>query len=249
MATPIVAVATGISAAGTSQSTAFDLSGYTGLNVISTSVTSPQANGVQLPVAQTGFSLSLVNSSTAPVLVYPQLAGIINAAAANAAYSLGVGLTVEFINTNGLNWSTIASGSGSSTGIPSFNSGGTALVAAATLTPAQSTQVIGLNGAGSAIFTVTLPAPAIGLQYEFVVQTAAVAHSITITSTTALMYGDTLTADATISSSPLSATLTTNYVFVAAAAIVGDSLLVRCLDGAHWLCRGVSNVHTGSTVS
>jgi hypothetical protein len=246
MASPQVGVASGLIAAGTNQITALDLSGYTGFNQLSTVAS---GTGVQLPPAVPGFNLILSNNGANACLVYPLLGGIINSLAVNVGYSLGPGAVVEFMCKDGLNWYSVSSGSSSGSGIGGFNSGGTALVAATTLTTSQSGQVLGLNGAGSAVFTVTLPTASAGLQYEFVVQTAAVAHSITITSTTALMYGDTLTADAVISSSPLSATLTTNYIFVASAAIVGDRLLVRCLDGTHWICNGLSNVHTGSTVS
>jgi hypothetical protein len=243
MAAPVVGVASAITAAGTNAATAFDLTGYVGVNIVSTCAAGA---GVQLPVAPPGFNLLLANTAANVCLVYPQTGGQINSlTVSTGAYTLGVGAIVEFFSKDGLNWVTGPGGSATSTGIPLLSY--ITYVANATVTPSQSGLVIGL-GTGAANYTITLPTAAAGLNYTFVCSTAAEAKTVTVTSTTALMYGRSIAADATAVTTPLSATLTTNYIF-GTSSVVGDSIGVKCLDGTHWICDSYMALHGAGTVS
>ena len=245
MSAPIVGLQSSITAAGTTQATAFDLSGYVGVAVVTTSVTG-SASGVQLPVAVPGQSIVVVNSAAVPVLVYPQLGGSINGLSANASYSLAPSVSVEFMNTSGLGWAGIASGSPASSGIssqPLLN-----VSAATTLTAAQSGLTIGINTNASTAYTVTLPAPAAGLYYMFRLATATLAHAVTVAATGALCWGGSIANDATAVTTPLSATKTTNNIF-GTSSVVNDSLRVECIDGVNWACNSQSALHGAFTVS
>ena len=98
----ISSVATGISAAGTVQANATALT--KGINVVST-VTAGQ--GVVLPTAIAGMRITVLNTSANTLLVYPAVNGIINAAAANVAYSSPAGAKLDFLSTTTTQWYTL----------------------------------------------------------------------------------------------------------------------------------------------
>jgi hypothetical protein len=97
-------VSTGISANGSTQGTATSLTRP--INVVST-VSSGQ--GVILPTAIAGMRIIVINTSANSLSVYPATSGIINSAAANAAFSLGAGARLEFISTSTTQWYTLNS--------------------------------------------------------------------------------------------------------------------------------------------
>ena len=90
----IFSVATGISAAGTTQATGTAIN--KDFNVVSTVLT---GNGVTLPTAVAGMRITVLNTSANALAVYPLGNGIINSAAANVAYSQPAGARLDFICT------------------------------------------------------------------------------------------------------------------------------------------------------
>ena len=91
----VYSVATGISAAGSTQGTATAL--ITDFNVVSTVISG--ANGVALPTALAGYRITVFNTSANALNVYPLGNGIINSAAANVAFSLPAGDRLDFLCT------------------------------------------------------------------------------------------------------------------------------------------------------
>jgi len=90
----LFSVATGISAAGSTQATGTAIS--KDFNVVSTVLS---GNGVTLPTAVAGMRITVINTSANALNVYPLGNGIINSAAANAAYSQPAGARLDFICT------------------------------------------------------------------------------------------------------------------------------------------------------
>jgi hypothetical protein len=119
----------------------------------------------------------------------------------------------------------------------------TTLTAASTLTTAQSGTTFFLNSATE--FVTTLPAPAAGLNYTFIVTAAPSGASYTIVTTSSAniikgqavnaagVAGDTGTADDTIS-------------FVDAQAVAGDQVTVIS-DGTSWFAKAFCAVAAGVT--
>ena len=119
----------------------------------------------------------------------------------------------------------------------------TTLTAASTLTTAQSGTTFFLNSATE--FVTTLPAPAAGLMYTFIVGAAPSGASYTIVTTSSANIikgqaypasgaaGDTGTADDTIS-------------FVDAQAVAGDQVTVIS-DGTSWFAKAFCAVAAGVT--
>ena len=119
----------------------------------------------------------------------------------------------------------------------------TELTAASTLTAAQSGTVFFLNAATE--FATTLPAPAAGLTYTFIVTAAPASASYTIVTASSAniikgqavnaagVAGDTGTADDTIS-------------FVDGQAVAGDMVTVIS-DGTSWFAKGFCAVAAGIT--
>ena len=119
----------------------------------------------------------------------------------------------------------------------------TTLTAASTLTTAQSNTIFFLNSATE--FVTTLPAPAAGLMYTFIVGAAPSGASYTIVTASSAniikgqavnaagVAGDTGTADDTIS-------------FVDAQAVAGDQVTVIS-DGTSWFAKAFCAVAAGVT--
>jgi len=119
----------------------------------------------------------------------------------------------------------------------------TTLTAASTLTTAQSNTIFFLNSATE--FATTLPAPAAGLMYTFIVGAAPSGASYTIVTASSAniikgqavnaagVAGDTGTADDTIS-------------FVDAQAVAGDQVTVIS-DGTSWFAKAFCAVAAGVT--
>jgi len=119
----------------------------------------------------------------------------------------------------------------------------TELTAASTLTAAQSGTVFFLNAATE--FVTTLPTPAAGLTYTFIVTAAPASASYTVVTASSAniikgqavnaagVAGDTGTADDTIS-------------FVDGQAVAGDMVTVIS-DGTSWFAKGFCAVAAGIT--
>jgi hypothetical protein len=99
----IYSVATGISAAGSTQGTATAIT--KDFNVVST--VSSGANGVVLPGVLAGLRITVVNTSANALLVYPSGPAVINSGSAGAAYSQPAGSRLDYISTTTSQWYTL----------------------------------------------------------------------------------------------------------------------------------------------
>lgn len=238
----VVPFLSGLTAAGTSIGTAFDLNPLVGYNQVTTVAA---GTGVQLPPGVTGQVCVIQNAGANALLVYPQPLGVINSLAAGVGFSLGVNMVARFTSKDGLNWISLLSSSGGS-GIPLRPT--LSVSAATTLVPAQSGTTVYLNTSGTA-YTVTLPTPAFGLNFRFICSTAAEASIVTITAGSAIMFGGSIANDATAVTSPLSATKTTLFRFTA-TCVVGDKLDVEADPlGTSWICNSQSALHGATNVA
>jgi hypothetical protein len=96
------AVATGLTAAGTTQADALQLKAGTDLSVIGTAAAS---TGVKLPAMEISDSHVVHNLGANAVLVYPGFTGgVINALAADAGFSVGAGKQAVFRKTTKTNF-------------------------------------------------------------------------------------------------------------------------------------------------
>jgi len=101
-----------------------------------------------------------------------------------------------------------------------------------------------LNTAGG--FTSTLPAPAVGLKYRFIVSTApTTAYIITTNAGANILYG-TINEITTTAGISVQAQDTLN--FVASTSLIGDWIEVES-DGTNWHVHGVTQVDNGITAS
>jgi sugar lactone lactonase YvrE len=99
----IDSISAAVSAAGATQGTA------TGLvsNINNVTVVATGATGVRLPTAVAGMRILIRNSDSADTLsIYPATGGTINALAANAAFTLAAGSTIELVATTATQWYT-----------------------------------------------------------------------------------------------------------------------------------------------
>jgi hypothetical protein len=99
----IDSISAAVSAAGATQATATALVS----NINNVTVVAAAANGVRLPTAVAGMRILVRNSDAADALnIYPATGGAINALAANAAFSLAAGSTIELMATTATQWFT-----------------------------------------------------------------------------------------------------------------------------------------------
>jgi hypothetical protein len=102
----IRSIATGISAAGTTQATATAITKE--INVVSTVQTGiPANNGVVLPTATAGMVIIINNTTANTLFVYPAAGGIINSLAANAAFSHVTLASLQYYATSATQWYTV----------------------------------------------------------------------------------------------------------------------------------------------
>jgi len=125
--------------------------------------------------------------------------------------------------------------------------GGEILAAAKTLVAGDSGKTLFLNLAGG--FTVTLPAPALGMKFKFVVSTApTTAYVITTNGGDDIIIGgvNELEVD-TGDDGPYDNNADT-VNFVASVAVVGDYIELES-DGTSWFMTGQTNADGGVTTS
>lgn len=121
-----------------------------------------------------------------------------------------------------------------------------ALTAASTLTAADSGKLLTLGTAGG--FTTTLPKPAPGLKFTFVVKVAPTTAYIILTSGAAnIAYGVVASAEDAAGSVACAAASDT-LTFVANKAIIGDRLELIS-DGLYWYVKGFCNVQDAITLT
>lgn len=123
---------TGISAAGTNQTTATALSGNISLQEVTTT---SSGQGASLPVATPWSRIGVVNRGANALLVYPATNGTINSLAANATYTLPVNSAVTFYGKNATAWYTIPALQGGN--VTTSDSSAALTIGAATVTNAM----------------------------------------------------------------------------------------------------------------
>ncbi len=240
----LLCVSPNLTAAGNSQSTAYDLSTQYQVHVVTSAAS---GTGVQLPAYQANTSMSVKNANTSPYPfnVYAQTGGAINGYAANAAYSIPVGATVEFLCTDGLNWSIGPFASSAAQFMkPIINAPASGTLS---LTAAQSGSIVNI-GATSGALAIDLPAVAAGLDYEFLVSGSLASGVTTITGTTACIKGPAVAMDVTAVVGA-GATAKTNVV-LGTGSVIGDYVRLRSVDGVSFSTAGTMiTTHTTLTVS
>lgn len=123
------------------------------------------------------------------------------------------------------------------------------LSAATTLTSLKSGSTFFLNSATE--FAVTLPAPALGLRYRFIVSAAPSSASYTVVTEGGcqVMAGHVLTSGFADSGSDVETTATgTTITFADGVAVVGDFAEVVS-DGTSWFAHAVCAVEAGITIT
>ncbi len=129
-------------------------------------------------------------------------------------------------------------------GLRDMNLGAQTLTAAATLT-AASPRINFLALAGG--FTVTLPAPAEGLEFIFVAKVAPTTAYIIAAATADTMSGSVVTP-ATGAADTEAAATGSQWNFVASTAVAGDRVHLVA-DGTSWHGFGVASVAGGITIT
>lgn len=120
------------------------------------------------------------------------------------------------------------------------------LTAARVLTADDHGKTFFLNAAGG--FDVDLPAPELGLEFEFIVKTA-VTSNLTITATGNLIKGHVLTTDVNSATDPdFDTTPVDVLTFVANKAVAGDRLRLIC-DGTYWYHEAACSVFDAITLT
>jgi hypothetical protein len=98
---PVTTVATGLTAAGSNQSTALALSGNNSIQEVTTTASN---TGVKLPTASTTSSIVVVNRGANTLTVYPASSGIINGQSANLGYLVPSGSVATFFGKDATSW-------------------------------------------------------------------------------------------------------------------------------------------------
>lgn len=117
------------------------------------------------------------------------------------------------------------------------------------ITAAESGTTFFLNSATE--FVSTLPAPAAGLEYEFIVAAAPSGASYTIVTTSSanIIKGQVYTTDVNSATDPDFETSGGDTIsFVDAKAVAGDRVLVKC-DGTNWFAYGFCSVFDAITIT
>lgn len=238
-----------VAAAGTTQATAGALS--EGRTVVTAA---DGTKGVRLPVGEIDMVVTVLNTvSNQDLVVYPEVGGVINAIAANSAFTVAAGTEATFVCTAALQWYVRASGTltGVATSASTAQLNVATLAASATravtttasITAADHNGQVLLNSATG--FVTTLPAPIAGFQCEVISKLANTSGNHTIVSSASANIikgnlqsaagdaGDTGTADDTIS-------------FVANSSVAGDRVVFRS-DGTSWFVYANSTLAASIT--
>jgi hypothetical protein len=227
-----------IAAAGTTSANAAALTSQVNAITASDSV-----KGVVLPAAATTTGpIQVINTvSTARLLVYPVDSGddAINGLSANVAYEVGPGEAVWFTPTSATQW---------------FTSAASHLRTGQTLT---ATKAVGADESGKTFFlssatefVSTLPAPAAGLRYTFIVTAAPSGANYTIVTngSSNIIKGSVYSSDLNAASDADFETAGGDTVnFVDSKAVAGDRVDVFC-DGTNWFVYGFCTVFDAITI-
>jgi hypothetical protein len=119
------------------------------------------------------------------------------------------------------------------------------LIAAATLDESMSGGIITLGLAGG--FTVTLPAPAAGLNYRIVAKVAPTTAYIILSNAVAnIIQGTVLTTDVNSATDPTNTVASDTITFAANKARIGDFVYLWS-DGTYWYATASTIVFDGIT--
>lgn len=136
-----------------------------------------------------------------------------------------------------------------STGLAATRSAEVVAATNADISAAESGRVYFLNAAGA--FVSTLPAPALGLEYTFIVKTAPSGASYTVVTPAAaqIIAGHVLTSGFADSGSDVETTAGANSInFVDGVAVAGDRVHVIS-DGTNWYASAICAVEAGITIT
>lgn len=251
-----VEVTTGITASTTS-----DQTGAVALtaeyNEIATCATA--GDSVRLPSAEKGARVVVINRGATAADVFPGGGDAINDLSADAALSVGVECVVEFVCLDGTTWQ---SNNEAITVVGDVNVGGDLILTGSVTGPAASetvaaTNVITAAESGTTFFlssatefVSTLPAPAAGLNYKFIIAAAPSGASYTVVTNASanIIIGgvNELEVD-TADDGPYIADGDT-VTFVDGVSVVGDWVEVIS-DGTSWFLTGQANADGGITLT
>ena len=239
MATNVAGRAIAISSAGTGVSgegNAIDVT-HTGVLVAGADVVTLQATGA---VSSTSNILALESSGAA---VAGSFALYIDVANDMEAIKVDSG-TVTFDESLSVGTTLAVTGATTLSSTLSYRELTEAVTATNVITAAESGTTFFLDAVGG--FTSTLPAPAAGLHFKFVVKTApTTAYIIATNAGDNVLYG--LTVERAGGAGVAGAARDT-VNFVASQAIIGDTYEFTC-DGTNWYMRGMVDVSAACTFS
>lgn len=219
------------------------------------------ANGtkaVRLPKAEVDASVVIINTvSNQTLIVFPNLAADqINAIAAGDPFSLVGGARGEFLcDANGHWYVAAANLTGTSTSATTLQLDQAAIPSAGVETVAA-TNVIAATESGMTYFlshatefASTLPAPAAGLKFTFIVADAPEAASYTIVTAGAaqIIFGHQVSVAGDAGDVEATGGATT-ITFVDGQAVVGDRAYLIS-DGTNWYAEVVTAVAAGATIT
>ena len=214
------------------QAGALQLSSNAYLNVFGACTAA--ANSCLLPsLPYNGQVCKIRNDGAAPLNFFSQVGGTINALAANADYIIPVGAVVEFVSNGSLAW-YVSNGLQSSGNSPAIGNAQATAVTGTGALAAKDCGIVNVTSAAANI-VITLPAPAVGLNYRICLAATAGSNTVTVTATGVLLEGVLLGA-ATL----LAGNVTSTSYIMGATAVAGDFLDLWC-DGAFWHGLGFTN--------
>lgn len=219
------------------------------------------ANGtkaVRLPKSVVDSSVVIVNTvANQTLIVFPELAGDqINAITAGAAFSLVGGARGEFLCDASGHWYVAAANlTGTSTSATTLQldqaavpaSGVEVVTATNVIAATESGMTYFLNSATE--FVSTLPEPAAGLKFTFIVAAAPVGASYTIATDAAaqVIFGHQVSVAGDAGDVEATGGATT-ITFVDGQAVVGDRAYLIS-DGTNWYAEVVTAVAAGATIT
>jgi len=126
-----------------------------------------------------------------------------------------------------------------------------ALTASTTLTAAQSGSNFSCVQNGTAEVVATLPAAAVGLKFRFILTTAAANHFTILSAGAAgTMKGALMSSNGAaavnVSTSGVNLASAVRARMIGGTAIVGDFIVVECVDGTNWIAHGQSGATNGN---
>ena len=257
--------ATTKAAAGSSQATATLLQPGTFNKVTGADDT----KGVVLPILpNVGHQLVVANYSASALVIYPNTSGKINNGSANASITIGAYTNAEFIAVSTTEWQATFNASAASgatlTGTETLSNKtltsptvNTPVVVDATevvtatnvITASESGKTFFLNSATE--FVSTLPAPAAGLRFTFIVsaEPSGASYTIVTNSSANIIKGQVHSSDLNAASDGDFETSGGDTItLVDSKAVAGDRVDVYC-DGTNWFAYCWCTVFDGITIT